>query len=381
MPSDPTPAKPPGPPGPPPAAPRAGAPISAAPSASPPAPPAVAGPGAAPPGPLSKPPVGGAPGSTLSRLLYDALDDTEHLLALFVRKTRPDELDPQLIADIVKTRDAIRVAMAAEQPIDTDMQVAFLSAFQRLAAFFDEFEPGIAQRGQSPEPRKSSWWPWRNRNISAQNITARMKVVTGGILVLLIITNIYWFIGMTVTRDIDRLQSELIEIHTQISRVQSVGQDVGPDNIVLKPLVIRLDIVNARLAAGYSNIAQWNVAWRDASEFVRSVAGTASDLLRKPFEWLRTVPGNAARPADASERPGAPAPAATPQVTKIGDVQSASFVLQALSLYILPLLYGALGSATDILRRMNSALVGYSFTQAAYRRDSIRVMLGAIIGR
>jgi hypothetical protein len=60
--------------------------------------------------------------------------------------------------------------------------------------------------------------------------------------------------------------------------------------------------------------------------------------------------------------------------------QTARLMLQVISTYFLPLLYGTLGAAVYVLRRFTYHLDRLTFTEATYRRYRIRLMLGGIFG-
>ncbi len=60
--------------------------------------------------------------------------------------------------------------------------------------------------------------------------------------------------------------------------------------------------------------------------------------------------------------------------------QTARLVVQVISIYFLPLLYGTLGASVYVLRRFITQLERLTFTEASYRRYRIRLMLGAIFG-
>lgn len=182
-------------------------------------------------------------------------------------------------------------------------------------------------------------------------------------LVLLLILQIYALIGSGIMSDLTRLKTEFGEVQHEL---RDRG-DAGTDATALLKEQEKTSLED-RIEAAYVALSAWNRAWQ------------------LPYTWLQHLVSRAAGTPGVSATMGPPVQADAAerahQVVKanLATEQRARSALEALSLYLLPLLYGLLGASTYILRQLREQIDASTFTATAIFRYRLRLGLGAVLG-
>jgi len=173
------------------------------------------------------------------------------------------------------------------------------------------------------------------------------------VLGLLIVTQFYWLIGSNLVADITKTLPTRIEQLTQKKQqlLQNIVPEKRADDYDIFMLQTQIDESVYQLSANYQMLRAWNRVWQKLGFSVSMVEITDSD--------------------NSLER-------ATQQDTI--HLQEARFGLQALQLYLLPLLYGLLGATAYVLRALTTEIRSLTYEIESNIRYRLRIQLGALSG-
>lgn len=279
-----------------------------------------------------------------SAALRNAINEAEYLLKFVAeRKGTPTP----------ETVEAVEVARAAIETgsIDGRQETAFWSAFSQLSrraapATVDSlrYVANMSDR-KTPMARALRW---------LRRYTIFTFIILTGL-------QIYWTMLSSLVGDVTRMNDEINGI------VQNVRYAGEPDEKKrgASDLGIRFELLQKRA---------WSV--------YETMYCVSPIYVGVPCWWWR---GSEQR---LNEIAGLYVGAVTPQMTAAETVnearnfieQTARLMLQVISIYFLPLLYGTLGAGVYVLRRFTFHLDRLTFTEATHRRYRIRLMLGGIFG-
>ncbi|MBI4189976.1 MAG: hypothetical protein HY525_05500 [Betaproteobacteria bacterium] len=210
------------------------------------------------------------------------------------------------------------------------------------------------------------------------------RVRTALTLVALLLFQIYWLIGATVTTDISEIKGRLTVLASEDVRLATQSQPKkGDPNYQVKEAKIKSDQqeFNARLwkerisaETDFDVLKNWNLAknlllWQRTPETTGKTkispaasgdpkSGSSQDYAVKKddyFLWVFT-PDN------------------------VVEFQTAQIALTALLKYILPILYGALGASAYIVRTLATEIREHTYSVGSNVRFQLRFYLGAMAG-
>lgn len=279
-----------------------------------------------------------------SAALRNAIDEADYLLKhVAERKGMPP-------ADLV---DAIESARAACESgsIDARQENAFWNVYSQLS------------KRASPTTVESLRFitNMKDRKTPMGRALRWLRRYTAVVFVVLMATQIYWTVVSSLVSDVDRMNTEIRSI-VQSSRYVNASDEERPKT----DLAIRLEQLIRQAWGVYENLYC----------VVPSSIGVSC-------QWMRG--GDTRRTEILSILGIYEAYDKTMAAAMVNDSrdfieQNARLMLQIISTYFLPLLYGTLGAAVYVLRRFIAQLERLTFTEASYRRYRIRLMLGAIFG-
>nr|VFK21867.1 MAG: hypothetical protein BECKLFY1418C_GA0070996_11053 [Candidatus Kentron sp. LFY] len=338
--------------------------------------------------------------------LARAIRQAESLIAYATREGHA--LDPELLEILLNARESFRDGSLTAKP-----EVKFWLAYNRLVR---ELAPvtveDLKENPFSPaKGGKGQLWD-RGKTLGTANRMIRYyRLFAAFSLILLLITQIYWFIGSEVSMKLERIYTQYDAARTElvqyrVERKLSANQGGMAGDTTLMRLEKQRDFLNGLADTHYELLESWNKVWQTI-------------LFMEPFEGKITPYDNFTFEADQRQLreeleqidentplggAGAGAGAGTSTLSKRNEIMgrmdkairgykyneavnrlylnrvSASFVLSALQGYLLPLLYGLLGAAVYILRQLSIATREMTFTQNTALHFRLRLLLGALTG-
>lgn len=175
---------------------------------------------------------------------------------------------------------------------------------------------------------------------------SNQKWIASSILVLsfLLLVQIFWFIGTTTLQDYENIQKNYLQLADDISRISAAaqtsdGQSSENAKALIEPLDKKLRFLEPQMESAVAAIKTWNATW----------------------QWL-IFWGESSSDDGAGEH---------------GQLRHASGATQVLGLYVLPLLYGLLGSLLWVVQKIRES---QSDAELRGHRPSARVATGVIAG-
>jgi hypothetical protein len=198
------------------------------------------------------------------------------------------------------------------------------------------------------------WW----HDKPARKIVGWARRWAYGTLLVVVTVQIFALIGTRLVEEMDRLDLEIRKVAAEKQLIPVV-----PDTErIWDDLDRQLNELERPRDANLELLSRWRRVALLLSDGIRTATGTTGGL---------------AEEKEQGKRAGAKKP---PLLTGEGELLRARMILQALSLHILPVLYGLLGASTFILRTITTELTASTFSATSIFRYRIRQGLGVILG-
>lgn len=186
------------------------------------------------------------------------------------------------------------------------------------------------------------WW----RDCEARKQIRFPTMLLLVVLISLIVLQIYTLVLTTCVKRITELADERAAIAAEIERIETENSG-NADWLLPNTVAVRKEGASDRYEGAYLLLKRWSAPW----------------------SWL-VVDGAAAQSG------GGPGSVAAQHSVR----EAAEAVLRALSLYVLPLLYGLLGANAYILRAISRQIDEHTFTLLSFYKFRLRLALGALLG-
>lgn len=327
--------------------------------------------------------------SPVADSLQQAVEDAQLLVAYAANNGLLADTQFQALLDARRQLTANTLSVESEEK--------FWRAFNSIAALVKPATPegiraslGTARPSAEKSIRRYRWWAW-------------------GTLLVLAVIQIYYIVGFSLVREIQSVvdhsaahgtahsANEVLEV--QQSVIERIAVFLSPAaslaNGESPPATRASDIV--RLRNSYDVLKQWNRIWNPLLEAFwmasRAMHFSARDLYLfpaqtsipdyySPDEMMCLVPhpGGEACTLSTSPReaPILGIPLANEAVSAVREITTAGFALTILQVFVLPFLYGFLGTCVYILRSLANDIRRNSFSSdMGYR---LRMSLGALAG-
>lgn len=166
-------------------------------------------------------------------------------------------------------------------------------------------------------------------------------------LLILLVVQMYWLVGTSITNDFETISQKQAELKSQIDKLTLVGR--AADDQEIKTLQTERDNTFSQGGTRIEILQKWNNVW-----------GFSTIV-----NWFRAA-GNVGEvdPAKVNDR----------------ALLTAGFVLTALRMYVLPLLYGLVGACAYILRNLAANIEARTFSEVSETQYQLRFYLGALSG-
>lgn len=304
-------------------------------------------------------------------------------------------LPPEIIKSIVEITHCQESQISSAELVE--METRFLQATEALAKAVSPVT--VASLRASYEKRDDTSLIGRFRRLiwrSSPKISLaalsvrRFRLWALCTLILLLFVQIYWVIGFLLTADVaktlaqdeaDKVKKELLlleqkQLNNRLDELRNAGRGVASNQNAMKrdvkilevEMVKKLEEISAIDARRENSISttdvdllilnDWNRYWRWPVEFFGSFVRESSERSLKNGE-------NAG---------------IDPYQELLKSLKTAKFVLHALQIYLLPILYGLLGATTYVLRTLARKIRDLTYTPETDIGFRLRMNLGALSG-
>jgi hypothetical protein len=211
---------------------------------------------------------------------------------------------------------------------------------------------------------------------SGKHTTFFYSFMALALLVSLIVTQIFWVFGTTMTSNIDRLidtnakaETELLAAQARLSaaRTAALGTTISAQSDIDLDKAVALNQILIKqndqvLTADYILLDRW-VSWMPVG-FTASASTTIGRLFMTKEEIAEEDKQVEAEKSTRNQI----------------SLDSAKITLKAMSAYILPFLYGWLGAVAYVMRSLSNEIADLTYSKASDVRFRLRVVLGMLSG-
>jgi hypothetical protein len=205
---------------------------------------------------------------------------------------------------------------------------------------------------------------------TAERAVAWYRRYTMVALILMLIAQLYWMLG-------NQLRVNLGEMFEQREATKEMSIKVASDEKQSKYIEEQLQVQDQQFDANYKLLMKWNKVWLVGGEFKEQLPSyfTAKYLYNKKI--LDEAPQTNKAELNKLELDRK---LHEVRIVYFENILSADFVLNAFQGYLLPLLYGLLGSFIFVLRSLMREIKALTYTFDNEIRYRLRLTLGALGG-
>jgi len=207
----------------------------------------------------------------------------------------------------------------------------------------------------------------------------------------LLLAQIYWVIGTNLTQQIESIFDEREIVRIKREKMVYLKEQANADDIKTDPEISELNVeykvLDQKLDSNYELLCGWNRIWQKIM-LKDQFKGKVTTYVGKKYD----------RKMNALKRMESDETESTPDYQRIIDEEenghqlniarnrlflsefSAEYVLIALQIYLLPLLYGFLGAVTFVLRTLSVEIRNLTYTRDSEIKYRLRLSLGALAG-
>ena len=272
----------------------------------------------------------------------------EAQLLLYYASRRGIELDASIVTKTVEAAYSLKKGadITATRQIEED----FWPAFQELAKAVRPITIDSVKATYDGSSMVNKLIQYCGCKVPLTRLSAILYSLGAiGTLIVVIAIQMYWVVGVSVTNEAVVLGMEITRlVEEQRERAEEIGQNNIAGDLIFNTLGGQIQQNEQWLVAAHTTLERWNQWWRTVVPGL--VDSTGSDTSE-----------------DATVR------------ARIA-VTSAGFVLEALSTYLIPLLYGVLGAFAYVLRELVKEIREVTFTDGSLIRYRLRLSLGLLAG-
>jgi len=293
--------------------------------------------------------------SNNDRLLEDAIGNA--ILIVMTASENAIKLDTATVSTIISAKNALK-----NGDISAKLETDFWQAYEKAAQGLHPITVDSIKATYDPDPVHRSIMNQimnRNKIPLSRRCATNYKFLSLLTLSLLIAIQIYWYIGWTLTTDINTQTQEIIALNDQLIILNSENLD-GTDHVnrlakqhqqtKIRKIVERIEEHTAWKFAATNHLLNWNQVWSD-------------------MDLLTLQPWQIPNYESFSE-----------EVKRRIQFVAAENTLQAITGYILPILYGLIGACFYILRQLPKEIESLTFSMNSYIDYSLRMAQGPLAG-
>ncbi len=248
----------------------------------------------------------------------------------------------------------------------------------------------------------------KKKRTRADGAALKYRLITYFSLILLLVCQIYSVIGSDVTQRLGDLLKEMEAADLNVTRLKEVQAarktELPGTNLELIDAKEKHNDLKQEFEASFDFLVGWNSIWL-AVVLKGAYPDKAPPYIRNQYE--ENMKAFQKQIKDLEEKPGTPdaVPGAKDEMSgRLENVKeemssltyqygfdndrrrffinknTAEFVLRAMNIYFLPLLYGLLGAATFVLRSLSIAIKELTFSYDSDIKYQLRLSLGALAG-
>lgn len=300
-------------------------------------------------------------------LLEDARHDVRRLFRYVIQENRLNEAQAKELAEAFVAINAVPAGQF-DAPQEAVLW-SLLAQLSHLAAPTTVTGLRIAADLEEDQRRRPGWLRWWGQDPEARRAVRKTVLLLASCLFLLLSLQIYALVGEQVLKELQQDSAVWYDVLREerqlLANAPQPASNTSPSLPMLE-IAERKQAVERRLFSDVCILQQWTVHWRAHTPDEQALRQHCDNRLAvkspaadgQAYEQLRALASN----------------------SRLDGEVRARNTLQALAMYILPLLYGLLGAIVFVLRRITQELADYSFRPLAALQYASRYALGAVSG-
>ncbi|MBL4667588.1 MAG: hypothetical protein JKY04_09430 [Sneathiella sp.] len=287
-------------------------------------------------------------------LLQDSVANA--MLLILAASENAIKLDRDTVNHIIHAKNALKTG-----DLGTEDEQNFWISYENIASQMLPINIGSINATYDPDPNHRfsvfDFFTPRKKPLS-RRCASNYKLLSLATLILLIAVQIFWYIGFTLTTDINRQTETINKLKNELEVATSNFQKplISAENAMelvfgeTHKIKIKIEEHIHWKEAAINHLESWNKRW---SNFGFLTIGPWSDP-----EYSRL----------------------SQEVQRRMQFIAAGNMLQALSEYIFPILYGLIGACFYILRQLPKEIEALTFSMNSYISYSLRIAQGPLAG-
>lgn len=277
----------------------------------------------------------------------DSIDSACLLLEYAVQKGLT--IDKQTIADIVAAK-----IVADPSKWTTDIETSFWQAYDVLA---NVVKPVSIQSLKDLTNIYEGGLPFLRKFMKFQMVSDASKIVTNYkiwtffFLITLLSAQILFSYGDGIVTQLNQIPESIAKIDIEIQKIKNASESMKT-----QATNTELGILNAKKESLYNKYS-------------------ANFVVLERWKIIKLLGFKSAKPIDSK------VPTLTETIShQIQIQQDATFILQVMQFYLLPLLYGFIGACAYILRSLSTDIKNVTYTKESKALYMVRLTLGGLSG-
>ncbi len=307
------------------------------------------------------------------------------LLVSYVVHEGEIEIDEEALSVLVKSKYLIE-----ENKWTLDAEILFWKTYDRVMSQIKPVTIESIKSNISIDDKKAKSFIRNGKARSAKAVTwYRFLAVLA--MASLLLTQIYWVIGTNLTQQIGSIFDEREAVRIKREKIVYLKEQGNADDLKTDPEIsefnVAYKVLDQKLDSNYELLCGWNRIWQKIM-FKDQFVGKVTDYVESKYDRKMTALKESKKDSDG---------ATSNYQKKIDEEEnmhqlniarnrlflsefSAEYVLIALQIYLLPLLYGFLGAVTFVLRTLSVEIRNLTYTRDSEIKYRLRLSLGALAG-
>jgi len=336
---------------------------------------------------------------TPSNTVRRAVENAQILLTYAAHhKSAPE---PELIKTLLDAKNALH-----ENTWSPTLESDFWHAYTTIS---QAAKPATIQSLKDSFPSPNTRRSWLRLIPKARLMVNVYRGMTTVVLVVLVLTQVYWLVGAGLVSKVNSLNAEKQQILTQLAgepeEPEPAAEDPAmPVKLRNAPQKERITLIDKELEMNYNGLLEWSQLWQhfltgDETFEGKNVIQNQRLVQEKIYRLQRRIEtdtrlhqslADPSQRADIEQRIARNALEKTQlqqsldadkiEYTRIITQTPAEFALEVLQNYLLPLLYGLLGAAIYALRSLTTEIENLTYEIGDDIEYGLRMALGALGG-
>lgn len=288
-----------------------------------------------------------------NRTVNDLIEEAQLLLRYAAQQGL--DVDKNVISVIVKSKHLVTTDKWTPD-VETEFWDAFNYIAKKVKPVNIESLKATAKIYEAGTPFIGKLFRMQKVSI-AEKAVWRYRMISAAFLLILVISQIVWSYGISIVTEINKLPKSIEETTQKIQNIKAVKGSAAADDPEMSILEAKIEEYKSKYDASFVALQKWNNLIRlklpqQEMTFTKEIESGVKPIviLKKKIE------------------------------RQIITLQDAQFVLQVLQVYLLPLLYGFVGSCAYILRTLINEIKNVTYTSESNIGYLLRLQLGGLAG-